>query len=440
MTRPALLTDRYELTMLSSFVSDGTVSNRAVFECFARKLPQGRRYGVFAGLGRLLPLIEAFTFDQDEIDWLSESGVINKPTARYLKDFRFTGNIDSYREGDVYFPNSPLLTVTSTLGEAVILETLILSVLNHDSAIAAGAARMVTAANGRPLTEMGSRRTHEEAAVASARAAYLAGFANTSNLKAGYTYGIPTVGTAAHAFTLAHESEFEAFRSQILTHGPGTTLLVDTYDTEQGIKNAVSATRTVRPDVTGPGAIRLDSGDLNEEAWKARELLDSLGAANTRIMVTSDLDEYLMSALTAAPIDGYGAGTRVATGSGHPTAGMVYKLVAIGDSPAPDAVMRPVAKRANGKVSHGGRKYAYRTYTSDGAIADEYFTTGGPKGAGEAIQIPVVVGGRVAHSPSLDSVRQNHRDAVAALPCEAREVTDGPSYLTTHPARTEDIQ
>ncbi len=336
MSSTGMLTDRYELTMLTSFVKDGTVDHPAVFEAFARRLPEGRRYGVLAGLGRLLPLIADFTFTDHDVDWLLAEGVVDDATAAYLRDFRFTGDVDAYREGDLYFPGSPVLTVSGTLGECVVLETLVLSVLNHDSAIASAAARMVVAARGRPLVEMGSRRTHEEAAVAVARAAYLAGFASTSNLAAGRRHGVPTVGTAAHAFTLAHADEAAAFRSQVAAQGVGTTLLVDTYDTEQGIRTAVEVAGT------DLGAIRIDSGDLADASAAARDLLDELGATQTRIIVTSDLDEYVIAALADAPIDGYGVGTRVATGSGHPTASMVYKLVAVADSPGGE--LRPVSK------------------------------------------------------------------------------------------------
>ncbi|HWJ82767.1 MAG TPA: nicotinate phosphoribosyltransferase [Nocardioides sp.] len=423
MLRTGLLTDHYELTMLDSWVRDGSVHDSAVFEAFARRLPEGRRYGVLAGLGRLVPLIEAFTFDAEEVAWLRERGVIGESTAAYLRDFRFGGDVDAYREGDLYFPGSPVLTVSGTLGECVVLETLVLSVLNHDTAIASAATRMVDAAAGRPIIEMGGRRTHEQAAVATARAAYLAGFASTSNLAAGRCYGIPTVGTAAHAFTLAHESEEAAFRSQVEAQGVGTTLLVDTYDIAEGIRTAV---RVAGP---GLGAVRIDSGDLAEEAAKARELLDSLGAMSTRIVVTSDLDEFVMAALADAPIDGYGVGTRVATGSGHPTASMVYKLVEVAG--------RQVSKKSKDKVSVGGRKLAFREYDDHGLLARETFVAAGdlpPEGA-TPVQVPVMRGGRAVHAPGLEEVRRFTAGALATLPAEARTVAAGAPYLTVaaHP-------
>jgi nicotinate phosphoribosyltransferase len=423
-----MLTDRYELTMLSAFVEDGSVDHPAAFECFARRLPRGRRYGVVAGVGRLAGLIKDFGYDDTEVDWLLEVGAITAKCAIYLRGFRFGGDVVAYREGEIYFPGSPILTVSGTLGECIVLETLILSVLNHDSAIASAAARMVVAAEGRPLVEMGSRRTHEDAAVAAAHAAYLAGFASTSNLAAGYRYGIPTVGTAAHAFTLAHRDERAAFASQVAAHGPGTTLLVDTYDIAQGIRTAV--------EVAGPelGAIRIDSGDLGDEARKARVLLDQLGAVNTRILVTSDLDEYVIAALVDAPIDGYGVGTRVATGSGHPTAGMVYKLVSIGDSPDAGTPMRSVAKTAAGKASAGGRKTAYRRLDGAGTAVEEVVVVGGqPPDTGRLLQVAVFADGVLVDQPDLAAVRRHHESARAELPPAARAIAEGDAALVATP-------
>ena len=405
-----LLTDRYELTMLSAFLADGSAHRPAVFECFSRRLPAGRRYGVVAGVGRLLELLVDYRFDAEDLDYLTGSGAITAQCADYLAGFSLRGvDVEAYREGELWFPGSPVLTVAGTLGQGVVLETLVLSVLNFDSAVAGAAARMSVAAADRPLIEMGSRRTHEQAAVAAARAAYVAGFASTSNLAAGKRYGLPTVGTAAHAFTLAHDSEKAAFASQVEAHGPGTTLLVDTYDITQGIRNAVEVAGT------GLGAVRLDSGDLAEEARKARALLDGLGATGTKILVTSDLDEYVISALADAPIDAYGVGTRVVTGSGHPTAGFVYKLVEMDG--------RPVAKASAGKRSVGGRKRAYRELDAGTAVAEHL--THGAQAPGRPLQVLAVQDGEVRHDPGLEEVRAHHLAARAELPPAALAVTNG---------------
>ncbi|MDQ1573251.1 MAG: nicotinate phosphoribosyltransferase, partial [Actinomycetota bacterium] len=318
----ALLTDRYELTMIDAAIGSDLHERECVFEVFARRLPDGRRYGVVAGTGRLLELIRDFRFGDTELAWLRENDVVNAVTLDWLANYRFAGTITGYAEGEVYFPGSPLLVVQGGFAETVLLETLALSVLNYDSAVAAAASRVVSAADGRPLAEMGSRRASERAAVAAARAAYIAGFGATSNLEAGRAWGVPTMGTSAHAFTLLHDSEEAAYEAQVKAFGPGTTLLVDTYDVTEAVDLAVKVAGT------DLGAIRIDSGDLPQQVTEVRAQLDSLGARNTKITVSSDLDEYTVAALRAAPVDAFGVGTSVATGSGHPTAGLVYKLVA----------------------------------------------------------------------------------------------------------------
>ena len=278
-TSTALLTDHYELTMLRAALRSGAASRRAVFEMFARHLPSGRRYGVVAGTGRLLDSLAEFRFGDAELAFLERAQIVDAETLEFLRDYRFSGSIWGYAEGDCYFPGSPILVVEGTFAESVILETLALSIFNHDCAIASAASRMATAAAGRTLVEMGSRRTHELSAVAAARAAYIAGFTSTSNLRAGFQYGVPTTGTSAHAFTLVHDDERHAFQAQLDSLGTGTTLLVDTYDVPTAIRNAVAAAGP------GLGAVRIDSGDLAVVAREVRAQLDFLGAAKTRIVL-----------------------------------------------------------------------------------------------------------------------------------------------------------
>jgi nicotinate phosphoribosyltransferase len=360
--RTSLYTDHYELTMLQGALQSGAAHRKSVFEVFARRLPDGRRYGIVGGTGRLLEGVANFRFGQPELEFLRSNGVVNEETLEYLAGYSFSGDIWGYPEGEAYFPNSPILIVESTFAEACILETYLLSVLNHDSAIASAASRMITAAGHRPCIEMGSRRTQEESATAAARAAVIAGFDSTSNLEAGLRYGLKTVGTAAHSFTLLHDTEREAFEAQIAAFGPGTTLLVDTYDVEAAVRTAV--------ELAGDklGAVRLDSGDLVAQAQWVRQLLDELGNEHTKIVVTSDLDEYAIAALQAAPVDSYGVGTSLVTGSGAPTAGMVYKLVSRTDD-AGEFI--PVAKTAKNKTSRGGRKYALRKLNDRGTATQE---------------------------------------------------------------------
>lgn len=429
---PALRTDHYELTMLSSWLDDGLAERPAVFEAFSRSLPPGRRYGVVAGIGRLVALLPEFRFGADDVAWLLDTGVVTPRCADFLAGFRFRGTVRAYAEGEVYVPYSPVVTVEGTLAECVVLETLVLSVLNHDCAIASAAARMHVAARGRPLLEMGARRTHEDAAVAAARAAYVCGFAGTSCLAAGRLHGVPTVGTASHAFTLSHPDERAAFAAQVRTHGPGTTLLVDTYDIADGIRSAVAA--------AGPrlDAVRIDSGNLAVEARRARQLLDALGARDTRIVVTSDLDEFVIAGLADAPVDAYGVGTRLVTGSGHPTASFVYKLVEIGDG---RGGMRPVGKRASGKTDAGGRKVATRLLRDGVAVGERLVrhpggdldrsgpgTSGGDVSA-RALQRTLVHAGEPVDVASLDEARAHHRAARGELPEEALSLSDGPAVF-----------
>lgn len=431
----ALLTDRYELTMVDAALQDGTAQRRCVFEVFARRLPAGRRYGVVAGTGRLLEALADFRFGPAELDWLRTERVVSPAMLDYLAQYSFTGSITGYAEGELYFPGSPLLVVEGTFAEAVLLETLVLSILNYDSAVAAAASRMTSAAGGRPCLEMGSRRAHEEAAVAAARATAVAGFAATSNLAAGRRYGLTTIGTAAHAFTLLHDDERAAFVSQVANAGPGTTLLVDTYDVEQGVITAVDAAGTAL------GAVRLDSGDLPTVAREVREQLDDLGARDTKIVVSSDLDEYAIAALAVAPVDSYGVGTSVVTGSGAPTCGMVYKLVLREGS---DGAMHAVAKAsAGGKASVGGRKIAGRRI--EHGLATEEVVLLSPdadipalehlEDAAElrALHVSLVHDGEIDSSwtgpAGVTRAARRHADSLAELPRAARRLSAGESAL-----------
>jgi nicotinate phosphoribosyltransferase len=393
----ALYTDHYELTMLDAALAAGRADVPVVFEVFTRALPPGRRYGVFAGLGRLLDALGRFRFDDAQLEWLGHRRVVSDRALERLAGFRFSGDLACYPEGEIYGAGSPVLSVAGTFGEAVLLETLVLSILNHDCAVASAASLIAAAAGDRPVIEMGSRRTDPEAAVAAARAAYIAGLASTSNLEAGRRYGIPTAGTAAHAFVLLFPDERAAFRAQLSCLGASTTLLVDTYDTEAGIRAAVDAAGSTL------AAVRIDSGDLGVEALRARKLLDSLGAADARIVVTGDLDERAIRALSGSPVDAYGAGTSVVMGGGRPTAGLVYKLVEVDG--------RPVAKTSPGKVTVGGRKLAWR---APGGGAD-LVTGPGARGDGALLQVEAVVAGERRVTGGVEEARERHHRAVADL-------------------------
>jgi nicotinate phosphoribosyltransferase len=424
-TSTALLTDHYELTMLQSAFVSGAAHRRSVFELFPRRLPEGRRYGVVAGVGRALDAIEAFRFTDAELGFLHERRVVDDATLDWLAGFRFSGDVWGYAEGETYFPYSPLAVVESTFAEAVLLETVLLSIYNHDSAIASAASRMTWAAGDRPCIEMGARRTHEVAAVASARAAYVAGFTASSNLRAGQDYGVPTAGTSAHSFTLLHDSETDAFRAQVQSLGKGTTLLVDTYDITEAVRLGV--------EVAGPelGAVRIDSGDLGVLAQRVRRQLDDLGARDTRIIVTSDLDEFAIAGLASAPVDGYGVGTQLVVGSGHPTCGFVYKLVAREDD---TGEMVAVAKKSKDKMSVGGRKYALRRLSADGVAQAEVIGIGQPAvddGNDRTLLVPLVREGQVVGRESLEAARERHVRSRIELPLVARQLSKGEPVIET---------
>jgi nicotinate phosphoribosyltransferase len=421
-----LLTDHYELTMVQAALRNGTADRRSVFELYGRRLPAGRRYGVVGGTGRALEALEAFRFEDADLAFLRDNAIVDDRTVEWLAGYTFTGSIWGYAEGDLYFPGSPILVVEAGFAEAVVLETLMLSVYNHDSAIASAASRMTLAADGRPCIEMGSRRTHERSAVAAARAAYISGFASTSNLRAGAEYGIPTAGTAAHAFTLLHDSERDAFTAQVESLGAGTTLLVDTYDVRTAVATAVEVAGT------DLGAVRLDSGDLAELAREVRRQLDDMGATKTRIIVTSDLDEHAIAALAAAPVDGYGVGTSLVTGSGAPTSGFVYKLVARAYSP--DAPLVAVAKRSTHKETVGGRKWALRRLSPAGvAEAEVIGISQRPTDDGDdrPLLTELVRDGEVVGREPLASARDRHRQALAELPPESHKLQPGEPVIPT---------
>lgn len=424
----ALLTDHYELTMLRAALRDGTAHRRSVFELFPRRLPPGRRYGVVAGVGRALRALRHFRFDEESVRFLRDRDVVDAETADWLANYRFSGSVWGYPEGEVYFPGSPLVVVEGSFAEGVLLETVLLSIYNHDSAIASAASRMTVTAGDRPCIEMGSRRTQELAAVAAARAAYVAGFDATSNLEAGRRYGVPTTGTAAHSFTLLHDTEEDAFAAQLAAMGDQTTLLVDTYDVFEAVRTGVRLTEGKL------GAVRLDSGDLSLLAQQVRELLDSLGATQTKIIVTSDLDEFTIAALSGAPVDGYGVGTALVTGSGHPTCGFVYKLVARAESADPDAELVSVAKKSASKISIGGRKFALRRLNDNGVAEAEVIGVGTPPdgdGNDRPVLVQLVDHGEIVGDEPLSAARERHFRSRAELPIDALKMSRGEPVIET---------
>lgn len=415
------MTDRYELTMVQAALKSGKASVPCVFETFARKLPSGRRFGVVAGVGRLIEALDRFRFTDSELEFLKANQVVDQQTLDYLANFQFSGNISGYQEGELYFGNSPVLTVESSFAEGVLLETLLLSIMNYDSAAASAAARMRIAAGDRYLAEMGARRANEHAAVAAARVAFITGFEASSNLEAHRSYGVPSMGTSAHSFTLLYETEKAAFSAQLESMGTETTLLVDTYDIEAAVRSAVELSKGKI------SAVRIDSGDLASTAFEVRSLLDSLGANKTRIVVTSDLDEYTIAALRAAPVDAYGVGTSLVTGSSHPTAGFVYKLVA--HKSGSDWVS--VGKQSENKASLGGKKTAKRLIENTVAVAEQI----GNPSHGRELQVPLMIEGSPTEKLSAQqrvlNAREHHKAVMEELPEAGRRLSQGEAVIPT---------
>lgn len=410
MSNTALKTDLYEFTMLQSALEAGIAHRKGVFELFNRRLPNGRTYAVTAGTARAIEAIQELRFDEEDLNFLSD--YLNEETIDYLLDYKFEGTVHGYPEGELFFPFSPVLTIEATFGQAVILETLLLSIMNYDSAVASAASRLRVAAKDIPLQELGARRVNEDAAVNAARAAYIGGFNGTSNVLAAKKYGVPVFGTSAHAFTLANETEKEAFAAQVKALGIGTTLLVDTYDIPQGIRNAV--------EIAGPGlgAIRLDSGDPMVEIPAARVLLDELGAMKTRIIFSGDLDYEVVTRIADAglPCDGFGIGSSVVTGDGFPNCGFVFKLVSMEYA---DGLMHPVAKKASGKGSVGGRKTIYRNFGEDLKIIEEHIFTYTPEKNEVKGMVPVqqmfIENGKVVNMPTISGARLQHAFSIPSM-------------------------
>ncbi len=415
----ALKTDRYELTMLDAAIQAGMGSRQVVFEVFSRNLPLGRRFGVFAGTGRLIPAIQDFKFEQQELDFLERNNIVSKQTLHWLANFSFSGEIIGFSEGEIYFGNSPVLTISGTFAECVVLETLVLSVLNYDSAVASAAARMRIAAKERKLVEMGSRRANEDAAVAAARASYISGFDATSNLLAHHRYQIPSVGTSGHAFSLLFESEADAFKAQHDAMGDQTTFLLDTFDIETAVTTAVETTAGKL------GNVRIDSGDLSESAHRVRAQLDSLGATGTKITVTNDLDEDAIAGLSGSPVDGFGVGTSLVTGSGHPTASFVYKLV----SKFENDKWINVSKKSTGKINLPGKKFAYRILENETAIRDELRPSKIDSSNARPLQIDYLAEGKIVWDTDLEIARKRFSSSLAELPATSRRLSEGDPAL-----------
>jgi nicotinate phosphoribosyltransferase len=360
-----LLTDLYELTMAAGYVQN-RFDAHATFELFVRHLPHNRNYLVAAGLEQALDFLENVAFSPEEVSYIRALPVfrhVHSGFFDHLTRFRFTGDVWALPEGTIFFPGEPLLRVTAPIAEAQLLETGLLSILHFQTLIASKAARVTTAAAGRPVVEFGSRRAHGiEASVLAARAAFIAGCAGTSNTYAGYAYGIPVYGTQAHSWIMAHDDEGESFRNFLDVFPEQATLLVDTYDVRKAIDKIIAIGRK-------PAGVRLDSGDVLADSRWTREQLDNAGWKDVQIFVSGDLDEHRIEALlrSKAPIDAFGVGTALSTSADAPYVGVIYKLVEV----ELDHHARGTAKFSEDKKTYPGRKQVFRCADGDDAYSGD---------------------------------------------------------------------
>lgn len=416
----ALFTDLYEIAMARAYLEEGR-TGVAVFETFYRKLPEGRGYVVAAGLEDVLDFIEDFRFEPDELEWLAGQGGFPPDFLEALGKLRFTGDVHAVPEGTVIFPHEPILQVVAPIHEAQLLETYVLNQIHLQSVLATKAARMRDAAEGRALVEFGARRAHgTDAADKAVRTSYMAGFVGTSNLEAARRYGIPAFGTMAHSYVQAHVSEAEAFEIYARLF-PGTTLLVDTYDTLRAVDEVIALAGRMGEGFS-VGAIRLDSGDLGALARAAREKLDAAGFTQVRIFASSSLDEWKIRELVqgGAPIDAFGVGTRLVVSKDAPTLDIAYKLVEY------DGVGR--TKLSTGKPIFPGRKQIFRK-RDNGFFVEDVIGLHDETLEGEPLLVPVMAKGRrLPFDAGLEAARRRLREQVEALPPGVRALSPAASF------------
>jgi nicotinate phosphoribosyltransferase len=419
-TTIALATDLYQLTMGASYRALG-MDETATFSLFARKLPANRSFLVVAGVEEALDRVQAMRFDQTALAYLRSIGQIRDEFLDRLTDFRFSGDIWAVPEGRVVFADEPLLEVQGPIVEAQLAETVIVNAIHFPTLVATKAARCVASAPNAGLIDFGLRRTPSiDAGLAVARAAYLAGFASTSNVLAGERYGIPVAGTVAHSFIEIFPTETEAFRAFAATFPGPVTLLIDTYDTERGAHHAAQVAQELRSRGGRVQAVRIDSGDLAQLSTAVRRILDDAGLPDVQIVASGGLDEHELADLVraGAPIDAYGVGTKLGTSADAPALDMAYKLVQYGN--------RPCLKLSAGKETLVGPKQVWRHRGADGRFdRDRMAARDEPSpGAGwEPLLVPVMQGGEMVRRPSLDESRVLHRDEMAALPTGLRNLT-----------------
>lgn len=416
----ALLTDFYQFAMLQAYLERG-MEDTAVFECFVRTMPPQRGFFMAAGLAQLLEYLENVRFTPAELDWVANSGRFSPSLIDYLERFRFTGDVQAMPEGTVFFANEPIVRITAPLPQAQFIETRLVNLLHYQTLIASKAARCVLAAEGKPVIDFGLRRSHgAEAGLLAARAGYLAGLAGSATVMAAHGFEVPVFGTMGHSFVQAHQSERRAFEHFAEAQPDNVVLLLDTYDTQKGAETAVAlAPRLHERGMTIKG-VRLDSGDLVEQARQVRRILDDGGLEEVQITASGNLDEDVIQQLVTAqaPIDLFAVGTRLVTSADAPYLDCVYKLQEYSG--------RPSRKRSEGKETWPGAKQVYRRYDQRGCIEHDVVTTVDDLQEGTSLIRPVMESGKRSEpSPSLDHIREHATAELATLPDEMRQCRRG---------------
>ena len=419
-----LLTDLYELTMAAGYWVQGMASQRTTFELFIRRLPECRNFLVNAGLEQVVHYLQHLSFPPEQIDYLRKHPAFAQVPAGWfdhLAKLRFDGDLWAVPEGTIVFPNEPLLRITARIDVAQIVETFLITAITAQTMVASKAARVATAANGRPVIDFGSRRAHgPQAGLLAARASYIGGCVGSSNAEAGRLLGIPTMGTQAHAWVMAYDSETEAFRKFGEVFPGACTLLVDTYDTVEGVRNAIASGAPMQ-------AVRLDSGDLGALSKEARRILDESGRKQVEIVASGDLNEYKIRDLLAAgaPIDSFGVGTELVTSRDEPTLGTVYKLVEMETPGGPIGRL----KLSKEKKTYPFAKQVFRQSAPGGIFKGDTIARATERLPGEPLLVAVMQNGNLlAPPPSLGRIQARCQEQRRHLPERLLSLEKQPAY------------
>ena len=427
MQNMSLFTDYYELTMCASYF-DNKNFEPATFDLFVRRLPENRSYFLFAGLEDVILFLQSIRFNGEHLDYLRKRG-FSEEFLYYLSNFKFTGDAWAVQEGSVVFPNEPLIRVTAPIIEAQIVETFLLNTVNVQTMIATKASRVIHAANGKSVIEFGLRREPGiDAGMKVARSSYIAGCQGTSNVLAGFTYGLPVFGTMAHSFIMSYSKEIDAFRAFTKTFPKNSTLLIDTYNTIAGAEKAALVAKELAKKGFSLGGVRLDSGDLIETSKKVRKILDDQGLGLVKIFASGDLDEYRISELErrGARINAYGVGTKMGTSADRPYLDVIYKLCETMDS---KGLFNPIMKLSKDKITLPGRKQVYRFESGEGSYQKDVIALSDEQVEGEPLLVKVMDKGKQSYDlPSLQEIRCFAQESLFKLPTQYKQFTDAPQY------------